>query len=85
MATDDDSLPVAQVVDTLKDNPQPVVVFTGTQVQAEALTTMLHARGVTAAVTSDREVEGATAIVEAVIFVPADQAEEARALIADVS
>jgi hypothetical protein len=85
MATDDDSLPVAQVIDTDRDTPQPVVVFAGTQAQAEALTTMLHARGVTAAVTSDREVEGGTAIVEAVIFVPADQAEEAKALIADAS
>lgn len=78
MATDD-------VVDTEKDTPHAVVVFAGTQAQAEALTTMLHARGITAAVTSDHEVEGGTAIVEAVIFVPADQAEEAKDLIADAS
>ena len=79
MAPDD------EVVDTDKDTPHPVVVFTGTQSQAEALTTMLHARGITAAVTSDHEIEGGTAIIEAVIFVPADQAEEARALIVDAS
>jgi len=66
-------------------NPQPVVVFAGTQSQAEALTTMLHARGITAAVTSDHEIEGGTAIVEAVIFVPADQADEAKELIADTA
>ncbi|MEJ7603894.1 MAG: hypothetical protein WKG01_38795 [Kofleriaceae bacterium] len=90
MATDDDGqgvpLPDPLVIDTPRGNEaaaDPVVVFTGTQVQAEALTTMLHARGVSAAVTGDHEIEGGTAIVEAVIFVPPDQAEEARALIAD--
>ena len=63
---------------------EPVRVFAGTQAKAEALHAMLTARGVRSAVTRDREVEGGTAIVEALIFVPPDQAEEARALIADV-
>ncbi len=62
----------------------PVIVFQGTQALAEALHAMLTARGVSSAVTRDREVEGGTAIVEALILVPPDQAEEARDLIADV-
>lgn len=62
----------------------PVVVFEGTQAQAEALHAMLNARGVTSSVTRDREVEGGTAPIEAYIMVPPDQAEEARDLIADV-
>ena len=59
-------------------------VFEGTQAEAEVLVTMLEARGITAAVTPGHEVEGGTAPVEAYIMVPPDQAEEARALIADV-
>lgn len=62
----------------------PVIVFEGTQAAAEALHAMLTARGVTSSVTRDREVEGGTAVVEAYIMVPPDQAEEARDLIADV-
>lgn len=62
----------------------PIVVFEGTQAEAEALHAMLNARGIPSTVTRDREVEGGTAIVEAVIKVLPDQAEEARALIADV-
>ena len=62
----------------------PVVVFEGTQTQAEALHAMLNARGVASSVTRDREVEGGIAPVEAYIMVPPDQAEEARDLIADV-
>lgn len=62
----------------------PVIVFQGTQAEAEALHAMLNARGVVSAVTRDREVEGGTAPVEALILCPPDQAEEARALIADV-
>ena len=62
----------------------PVVVFEGTQAQAEALHAMLTARGVVSSVTRDREVEGGTAPIEAYIMVPPDLAEEARALIADV-
>ena len=62
----------------------PVIVFEGTQAEAEALHAMLDARGVAASVTRDREVEGGTAIVEAYIMVPPDQADEARALIEDV-
>ena len=62
----------------------PVIVFEGTQAEAEALHLMLTARGVTSSVTRDREVEGGTALVEAYIMVPPDQADEARALIADV-
>ena len=65
-------------------NQDPVKVFEGTQAEAEALHLMLTARGVASAVTRDREVEGGTAVVEAMIFVPPDQAEEARTLIADV-
>ncbi|MBA3819079.1 MAG: hypothetical protein H0X17_09330 [Deltaproteobacteria bacterium] len=65
-------------------NEDPTIVFEGTQVQAEALHAMLTARGVTSAVTRDREVEGGTAPVEALILVPPDQVEEARDLIADV-
>ena len=63
---------------------EAVVVFAGTHVKAEALTTMLNARGIDAVATEDREVEGGTAIVEAVIRVPPEQAEDARTLIADV-
>ena len=62
----------------------PVIVFEGTQAEAEALHAMLNARGVVSSVTRDREVEGGTAVVEAYIMVPPDQAEEARDLIADV-
>jgi hypothetical protein len=62
----------------------PVVVFEGSQAEAETLHAMLTARGVVSSVTRDREVEGATALVEAYIMVPPDLAEEARALIADV-
>jgi hypothetical protein len=62
----------------------PVIVFEGTQVEAEALHSMLVARGVDANVTRDREVEGNTAVVEAYIMVTPENAEEARALIADV-
>jgi hypothetical protein len=62
----------------------PVIVFEGTQVQAEALHAMLTARGVSSSVTRDREVEGGTAPIEAYIMVRPDQAEEARDLIADV-
>ena len=61
-----------------------VVVFRGSQAMADVLTSMLSARGIIATATGDREVEGGTAIVEALIFVPPDQAEEAAALIADV-
>ncbi|MDQ3368950.1 MAG: hypothetical protein M3680_26295 [Myxococcota bacterium] len=66
-------------------NEDPIIVFEGTQVQAEALHAMLTARGVTSAVTRDREVEGGTAPIEAMILVPPEQAEEARDLIADVA
>ena len=59
-------------------------VFAGTQVEAEALHAMLRARGIESNVTRDHEVEGGTAMVEAVIFVPVESVEEARALIADV-
>ncbi|HEU0031268.1 MAG TPA: hypothetical protein VFQ53_11585 [Kofleriaceae bacterium] len=62
---------------------EAVAVFSGTQVECETLNTMLNARGISAKVTRDREVEGGTAIVEAVIFVPPDQADEALALIND--
>ncbi len=62
----------------------PVVVFEGTQAQAEALHAMLTARGIISSVTRDHEVEAGTAPIEAYIMVHPDQAEEARALIADV-
>ena len=65
-------------------NEDPIVVFEGTQAEAEALHAMLNARGISSSVTRDREVEGGTAVVEAYIMVLPDQAEEARALIADV-
>lgn len=61
-----------------------MIVFEGTQVEAEALHSMLVARGVDATVTRDREVEGATALIEAYIMVAPESAEEARALVADV-
>jgi hypothetical protein len=61
-----------------------VVVFAGTQTRVEALTTMLQARGITAIPTPGHRVEGGTAVIEAVIRVPAAQADDARALIADV-
>jgi hypothetical protein len=57
-------------------------VFEGTQAEAEVLVTMLEARGITAAVTPGHEVEGGTAPVEAVVFVPPDQADDARELVA---
>jgi hypothetical protein len=60
-----------------------VRVFEGTEARAEVLVTMLQARGIAAAVTPGHEIEGGTAVVEAAIFVPPDQADEARALIAD--
>ena len=63
---------------------EAVRVFEGTQVQAEIMCTMLQARGIAAAVTNDHEVEGGTAPIEAIIFVPPDEADEARALLADV-
>jgi len=62
-----------------------VRVFAGSEARAEVLVTMLQARGIAAAVTSGHEVEGGTAMVEAAIFVPPDQADEALALIADAS
>lgn len=65
-------------------NEDPVIVYQGTQAEAEALHAMLTARGVASAVTRDREVEGGTAPVEAMILVPPDQAAEAADLIADV-
>ena len=65
-------------------NEDPVVVFEGTQAEAEALHAMLNARGISSSVTRDREVEGGTAVVEAYIMVLPDQADEARALISDV-
>ncbi len=63
---------------------EAVRVWGGNQSQADVLATMLRARGVSAVATGDREVEGGTAIVEALIFVPPDEVEEAQALIADV-
>jgi hypothetical protein len=60
------------------------LVFEGTTAEAEALHAMLRARDIAAAVTRGAELEGGTAIVEAQIFVPRDEADEARALIADV-
>jgi hypothetical protein len=63
---------------------EATLVFEGTTVEAETLHAMLRARDIASAVTRGREVEGGTAIVEAQIFVPPDEAEEARALIADV-
>jgi hypothetical protein len=63
---------------------EAVRAYEGTQAQAEVLCTMLNARGIPAQVTFDHEVEGGTAMVEAIIFVPPDQLEDARALIADV-
>ena len=65
------------------DGTEAVVVYTGTQVGAEVMHTMLQARGIESKVTRDHEIEGGTAIIEAVIFVPPGQAEEARALIVD--
>jgi hypothetical protein len=61
-----------------------VFVFSGTTAEAEALTIMLNARGLDAVMTDAREIEGGTAVIEAQILVPPDQAEDARALIADV-
>jgi hypothetical protein len=61
----------------------PVAVFSGPQAEAEVLHAMLRARGINSNVTRDREVEGGTALVEAVIFVAAEQADEARVLIAN--
>ncbi len=63
---------------------EAVRVWGGNQSQADVLATMLRARGLSAVATGDREVEGGTAIVEALIFVPPDEVEDARALIADV-
>ena len=61
---------------------EAVVVFAGTEAEVEPLATMLHARGI-AAVTTPSDKSDTTAIVEAVIRVPADEAEDARELIAD--
>ncbi|MBS1118798.1 MAG: putative prokaryotic signal transducing protein [Deltaproteobacteria bacterium] len=68
----------------MANDQEAVVVYTGTQIQAEVLHAMLHARGIASKVTRDHEIEGGTAIIEAVIFVPPEQAEEARALIVDI-
>lgn len=62
-----------------------VIVFSGTNAECEALTTMLNARGLDAVMTEAREVEGGTAPIEAQILVPPDQAEDARELLADVA
>jgi hypothetical protein len=61
-----------------------VRVWGGTQAKGEALAAMLRARGLSPQLTGDREIEGGTAIVEALIFVPPDELEDAQALIADV-
>ncbi len=61
-----------------------VRVWRGTQAQGEALAAMLRARGLTPQLTGDHEVEGGTAIVEALIYIAPEEAEDARALIADV-
>jgi hypothetical protein len=66
------------------DDRDPVIVFEGTQAEAEALHAMLTARGVASSITRDREIEGGTARVEAYIMALPDQADEARALIVDV-
>ena len=68
---------------TEQDPRDPVIVFEGTQAEAEALHAMLTARGLMTSVTRDREVEGGTAVVEAYIMAPPAQADEARALIED--
>lgn len=61
-----------------------VRVFEGSEARAEVLVTMLQARGIAAAVTPGHEIEGGTAVFEAAVYVPSDQADEARALIADI-
>jgi hypothetical protein len=62
---------------------EPVVVFAGSETAAETLATMLRARGL-AAVSTPTDKSDTTAIIEAVIHVPPDQVDDARALIADV-
>ena len=61
---------------------EAVVVFAGREAEVEALATMLHARGI-AAVTVPADKSDTTAIVEAVIRVPPEEAGDARDLIAD--
>lgn len=63
---------------------EAVVVFQGTEAQVEPLATMLQARGIDAVTTPRDRVDAPTDIAEAVIRVPQDQAEDARALIEDV-
>jgi hypothetical protein len=63
---------------------EAVLVFEGTTAEAEALRTVFPPRDIDAAITRGAEIEGGTAIVEAQIFVPPDELEEAQALIADV-
>ena len=86
-ARDDDDaaadLPAAEVVRPPFEG-EAVRVWGGNQSQADVLAAMLRARGLSAVATGDREVEGGTAIVEALIFVPPDEVEDAQALIADV-
>ena len=62
---------------------EAVVVYAGTEAEAETLATMLHARGI-AAISTPADKSDTTAIVEAVIRVPLNDAEDARELIADV-
>jgi hypothetical protein len=62
---------------------ETVMVFSGTQAECEALTSMLSARGLWPQMTQAHEVEGGTAISEAQILVPPDQVEDAKALIDD--
>lgn len=63
---------------------EAVRIWGGTQAMAEVLASMLRARGLDAVATGDHEIEGGTARVEALILVPPDQVEDAKALIADV-
>lgn len=76
-----DELPEATVI---SDGGENVRAWAGTQAKGEALAAMLRARGLSPMLTGDREIEGGTAIVEALLFVPPDELEDAQALIADV-
>lgn len=77
----DEDLPRAVA---LEDDGGNQRIWGGTQAKGEALAAMLRARGLSPRLTGDHEIEGGTAIVEALIFVPPDEAEDAQALIADV-
>jgi hypothetical protein len=57
------------------------IAFTGDNATAEVVVTMLTARGIASELVGDHQIEGGTLV--AAVRVPADQLEDALALVAD--